>query len=63
MTQRLRRNGDIFPSQDGEWLGGELAGGGVPLVSGAPLVLLDGSGREFGRCCLRIFGELLQCIL
>jgi len=26
----------------------------------AALVLLDGSGHGFGRCCLRIVGELLQ---
>jgi len=53
---------DIFPSRGGEWLGGELVDGGVPHVSAA-LVLLDGSGHVFGRCCLRIFGELQQCIL
>ena len=29
----------------------------------AALVLPDGSGRVLGRCCLRLFGELMHCIL
>jgi len=41
---------------------GDLQVVGAPQVSAA-LVLLDGRGGGFGRCCLRSLGELLQCIL